>query len=195
TVAQLTGHLTSVYGWVAGHVGRGVTSAPEWYAREPAAATVEEFDERFAALVSLLDALDPEMPAWNWAPQSKRVAFWHRRMAHERRRRVAGHRHDPRHRPAPRARGRAGYGERPATGAVGPGRLRPAHAVRRAEPVRLPPGRLSVTGRATAPAVAGRSRGPAGSAAPRYRSRRTPSCASPRRGSPAGAVPRRCPPR
>src|SRR5437764_5528738 len=83
TVAQLTGHLTSVYGWVAGHVGRGVTSAPEWYAQEPVTATVEEFDERFTALVGLLDALDPEMPAWNWAPQSKRVAFWHRRMAHE----------------------------------------------------------------------------------------------------------------
>jgi hypothetical protein len=23
------------------------------------------------------------MPAWNWAPQSKRVSFWQRRMAHE----------------------------------------------------------------------------------------------------------------
>src|SRR5205814_753416 len=83
TVAQLTGHLASVYGHVAGHVGRGVTTAPEPRSQEPVTATVEEFDERFAALVNLLDALDPEMPAWNWAPQSKRVAFWHRRMAHE----------------------------------------------------------------------------------------------------------------
>jgi uncharacterized protein (TIGR03083 family) len=83
TVAQLTGHLAAIYGWVAGHVGRGVTTAPEPRDRTPVAATPEEFDERFAALVGLLDALDPEMPAWNWAPQTKRVSFWHRRMAHE----------------------------------------------------------------------------------------------------------------
>ncbi len=72
-----------MYGWVAGHVGRGVTTAPEPRSTEPVTASVAEFDERYAALVSLLDALDPEMPAWNWAPQSKRVGFWHRRMAHE----------------------------------------------------------------------------------------------------------------
>ena len=83
TVAQLTGHLASVYGFVTDHVGRGVTTAPQRRSTEPMAASVAEFDERFAALVSLLDALDPEMPAWNWAPQSKRVSFWHRRMAHE----------------------------------------------------------------------------------------------------------------
>ncbi len=83
TVAQLTGHLASIYGWVAGHVGRGVTTRPEPRSREAVTATVAEFDERFGALVTLLDSLDPEMPAWNWAPQSKKVAFWHRRMAHE----------------------------------------------------------------------------------------------------------------
>jgi uncharacterized protein (TIGR03083 family) len=83
TVAQLTGHLAGIYGWVAGHVGRGVTTAPEPRAREPVAASVAEFDERLGALLTLLDALDPEMPAWNWAPQSKKAGFWHRRMAHE----------------------------------------------------------------------------------------------------------------
>jgi uncharacterized protein (TIGR03083 family) len=83
TVAQLTGHLAGIYGWVAGHVGRGVTSAPQPRDRTPVGATVAEFDERFGALVVLLDSLDPELPAWNWAPQSKKVAFWHRRMAHE----------------------------------------------------------------------------------------------------------------
>ena len=30
-----------------------------------------------------LEALDPDFPAWNWAPQPKRASFWHRRMAHE----------------------------------------------------------------------------------------------------------------
>src|SRR6266545_251340 len=83
TVAQLTGHLASIYGWVAGHVGRGVTTRQEPRSREAGTATVAEFDERFGALVTLLDSLDPELPAWNWAPQSKKVAFWHRRMAHE----------------------------------------------------------------------------------------------------------------
>jgi uncharacterized protein (TIGR03083 family) len=84
TVAQLTGHLVAAYRWVAGHVSRGVTTPPEDRTPGPVeAATVDEFDERFGALVTQLDALDPEMPAWNWAPQSKKVAFWHRRMAHE----------------------------------------------------------------------------------------------------------------
>jgi len=41
------------------------------------------WDERYATLATLLDRLDPEMPAWNWAPQAKIAAFWHRRMAHE----------------------------------------------------------------------------------------------------------------
>ena len=83
TVAQLTGHLASIYAWVAGHVGRGVTTAPEPREQDPVTATVEEFDERFTHLLALLDALDPEMPAWNRWPQPKKVAFWHRRMAHE----------------------------------------------------------------------------------------------------------------
>jgi hypothetical protein len=32
---------------------------------------------------ALLDALDPGLPAWNWAPQAKRAEFWQRRAAHE----------------------------------------------------------------------------------------------------------------
>ncbi|OLB81681.1 MAG: hypothetical protein AUI14_02215 [Actinobacteria bacterium 13_2_20CM_2_71_6] len=83
TVAELTGHLTASYRWVTGHVGRAVTTAPEPRPAGVEPATVAEFDERYAALMSTFDALDPEMPAWNWAPQSKKVAFWQRRMAHE----------------------------------------------------------------------------------------------------------------
>ena len=84
TVAQLTGHLTRMYRRVTGHVARGVTTAPEDLSPDPVAdATVAEFDEAFQALLTRFDALDPEMPAWNWAPQSKKVAFWQRRMAHD----------------------------------------------------------------------------------------------------------------
>jgi uncharacterized protein (TIGR03083 family) len=84
TVAQLTGHLVSLYTWVAGHAGRGVTTPPEpAHPAGPATATVDEFDTAYAALVALFDALDPELPAWNWAPQSKKAAFWQRRIAHE----------------------------------------------------------------------------------------------------------------
>jgi uncharacterized protein (TIGR03083 family) len=41
------------------------------------------FAEEFAALVDMLEAIDPDLPAWNWAPQSKKAIFWYRRMAHE----------------------------------------------------------------------------------------------------------------
>ena len=84
TVAQLTGHLTQMYRRVAGHVARGVATAPEDRSPDPVRdATLAEFDEAFQALLTLFDALDPELPAWNWAPQSKKVAFWQRRMAHD----------------------------------------------------------------------------------------------------------------
>ena len=46
---------------------------------EPVGAWLDEYTELLAAL----DAVDPELPAWNWAPQSKKAIFWHRRMAHE----------------------------------------------------------------------------------------------------------------
>jgi uncharacterized protein (TIGR03083 family) len=89
TVADLVGHLGRVYVWVRSHVSRGVTSAPERRGGD-GPAEVSEWPEtvawwaaELASLLELLDALDPEMPAWNWAPQPKKAAFWHRRMAHE----------------------------------------------------------------------------------------------------------------
>jgi uncharacterized protein (TIGR03083 family) len=84
TVGQLTGHLARQYEWVASHVGRGVTTPPEEI-QEPGAdtATITEFDEAFAALLTRFDALDSETPAWNPMPQAKRVAFWQRRVAHD----------------------------------------------------------------------------------------------------------------
>ncbi|MBX6723813.1 MAG: maleylpyruvate isomerase family mycothiol-dependent enzyme [Dactylosporangium sp.] len=89
TVEDLVRHLGAVYRWVRSHVSRGVTSRPEQprpvvddgVPTGPAALTW--WDDEYASLLTMLDRLDPEMPAWNWAPQPKKVAFWHRRMAHE----------------------------------------------------------------------------------------------------------------
>jgi uncharacterized protein (TIGR03083 family) len=88
TVRQLTVHLGTVYAWVAAHAGRGVTTPPELKFRDvpgpdAGADPVAWWDERYAIVLNLLDGLDPELPAWNWAPQAKKAAFWHRRMAHE----------------------------------------------------------------------------------------------------------------
>jgi uncharacterized protein (TIGR03083 family) len=89
TVADLVGHLDHVYRSVSTHIVRAVTTPPERpvranFADEPLAADLlSSWDEQFAKLVSTLEVVDPELPAWNWAPQVKRAGFWHRRMAHE----------------------------------------------------------------------------------------------------------------
>jgi uncharacterized protein (TIGR03083 family) len=94
TVHDLVGHLAMTYRWVRSHSGRGVTDPPErrpadlaaelfGAAETPWPAAVERWDEEFGQLVAALEALDPELPAWNWAPQAKKAGFWHRRMAHE----------------------------------------------------------------------------------------------------------------
>jgi uncharacterized protein (TIGR03083 family) len=87
TVPDLLGHLGGIYAWVRSHAGRGVATAP------PRRAQIEDlptgdallawWDSEFTALLRMLEALDPELPAWNWAPQAKKAGFWHRRMAHE----------------------------------------------------------------------------------------------------------------
>ncbi|GLH95459.1 maleylpyruvate isomerase family mycothiol-dependent enzyme [Phytohabitans aurantiacus] len=89
TVTDLVHHLGSVYRWVRGHAARGVTTPPE-SRRAPlledlptGPAAVEWWQEEYRLLIEALDALDPELPAWNWAPQAKKASFWHRRMAHE----------------------------------------------------------------------------------------------------------------
>lgn len=88
TVADLTHHVTGIYRFVTTHIIRFVTTPPEHARQEfldepPAADLLGAWDEQFAKLLETLDAIDPEMPAWNSAPQAKRAAFWHRRMAHE----------------------------------------------------------------------------------------------------------------
>jgi uncharacterized protein (TIGR03083 family) len=87
TLLDLVRHLGNVYAEVAEHAPRGVTTRPE----KPAAvsepsdgpAAMNWWDEQYRAVHSVLESLDPELPAWNWAPQAKKAGFWHRRMAHE----------------------------------------------------------------------------------------------------------------
>jgi uncharacterized protein (TIGR03083 family) len=87
TVDDLVRHVAGVYHWVGSHVTRGEATPPPARPTAPPTAdlppALDWFDHEFAALVRLLDGLDPELPAWNWAPQSKKAVFWHRRMAHE----------------------------------------------------------------------------------------------------------------
>jgi uncharacterized protein (TIGR03083 family) len=87
TVLDLVHHLGAVYEWVRGHAGRGVTDRPErrpqYQGRPAGPAALGWWDDEFGRLMELLDGLDPELPAWNWAPQAKKAGFWHRRMAHE----------------------------------------------------------------------------------------------------------------
>ncbi len=95
TVLDLVHHLGCVYEFVQSHVTRGVTAPPQRRSREieaqlrtagelPAAdAAVAWWDDRYATVLRTLEAVDPDLPAWNWAPQAKKAGFWHRRMAHE----------------------------------------------------------------------------------------------------------------
>jgi len=88
SVGDLVHHLGSVYRFTEAHVVRGVTTRAE----RPLVAFVEEpraedlagwWREQYEKIMSTLEMLDPDMPAWNWAPQAKTVAFWQRRTAQE----------------------------------------------------------------------------------------------------------------
>lgn len=86
TVLDLVHHVGDRYREVCSHASRGVTSRPE----EPPAsdppptgtAAVQWWADEYERLLSLLESVDPSLPAWNWAPRAKEAAFWHRRMAH-----------------------------------------------------------------------------------------------------------------
>jgi uncharacterized protein (TIGR03083 family) len=85
TVTDLVHHLGSLYKWVG-----VILSAPDGPPPRPTTdglptggAAIEWWNREYEHLVSLLDKVDADAPAWNWAPQPKRAAFWHRRMALE----------------------------------------------------------------------------------------------------------------
>lgn len=90
TIADLTTHLATLYAWVVSVADRADATAPAQRPAPPESAqipdglTALEFWQReYDRLLELLERVDPEQPAWNWAPQPKKVAFWARRMAHE----------------------------------------------------------------------------------------------------------------
>jgi uncharacterized protein (TIGR03083 family) len=90
TVGDLARHVGGVYRRTRMRIG---TSPDEpWGPPDlpaevvPAAddpAVVSWFTEELGQLGEFLEPLDPDTPAWNWAPQARTAAFWFRRMAHE----------------------------------------------------------------------------------------------------------------
>jgi uncharacterized protein (TIGR03083 family) len=90
TVGELTQHLGSVYHRTRTRAG-ALTADEPWGApilpdEAPDAddpIVVAWFGAELAELAAFLESLDPDTPAWNWAPQARLAGFWHRRMAHE----------------------------------------------------------------------------------------------------------------
>jgi uncharacterized protein (TIGR03083 family) len=89
TVLDLVHHLGATYRRVRHHVSRGVTSRPDDYV-EPTpdelptgVSAIQWWADELQHLMNLLEKLDVQLPAWNWAPRAKQAGFWHRRMAHE----------------------------------------------------------------------------------------------------------------
>jgi len=92
SMLDLVRHVAYVYDRCLSHISRGVTSDPglapisagtpesHQVAAEDAIAFLDERSDR---LMRTLEALDPDTPAWNWAPQAKKAGFWQRRMALE----------------------------------------------------------------------------------------------------------------
>lgn len=87
TVTDLTRHLAGVYRWVHRVASANTTAAPAGRSQPvepgPGDTALQLWQQAYDELMALFDALDPEAPAWNWAPQPKKAGFWPRRMAHE----------------------------------------------------------------------------------------------------------------
>lgn len=87
TVTDLTRHLASVYRWVHGNVSANSVTPPplrsELVEPTPDETDLQLWQQAYDELMVRFDVLDPEAPAWNWAPQPKKAGFWPRRMAHE----------------------------------------------------------------------------------------------------------------
>jgi uncharacterized protein (TIGR03083 family) len=86
TVADLIHHLGSVYRFVHALVGRGVTGKPDrslgsFLDEARPDDLVGWWREQYEATLGTLEGADPDLPAWNWAPQAKTAAFWQRRAA------------------------------------------------------------------------------------------------------------------
>jgi uncharacterized protein (TIGR03083 family) len=90
SVGDLLRHLGARYRRTVTHAGSGQADTP-WGPvimpdDAPAATSgdvVPWFGAELSRVDAFLDALDPDLPAWNWAPQARTASFWHRRLAHE----------------------------------------------------------------------------------------------------------------
>jgi uncharacterized protein (TIGR03083 family) len=92
-MADLVEHVVAVLRFTRALVPRGTTEPPERFPIPPRPDWPDALDglnREITGTIETLDAVDPEVPAWNWAPQAKKAGFWPRRMAHE----VAVHRWD-----------------------------------------------------------------------------------------------------
>ncbi|MEU1685890.1 maleylpyruvate isomerase family mycothiol-dependent enzyme [Micromonospora sp. NPDC005707] len=85
TVSDLAHHLTRMYVWARTVLTAGTASRPERHDPEPPAGltSAQWYGQEYERLMALFEGLDPEAPAWNFAPQPKKAAFWPRRAAHE----------------------------------------------------------------------------------------------------------------
>jgi uncharacterized protein (TIGR03083 family) len=90
TVGELVRHLGGVYRRTRTHAGSGAVNEswgpvviPEDAPPGDAETVVAWFRDELAAIDTFLENLDPDLAAWNWAPQSKTAGFWIRRAAHE----------------------------------------------------------------------------------------------------------------
>ncbi|MFC8846650.1 MULTISPECIES: maleylpyruvate isomerase N-terminal domain-containing protein [unclassified Micromonospora] len=86
TITDLTRHLGDAYHWITMIVRAGGTTRParpEPGALPAGTSALEYWQQGYDRLMATFDGLDPEAPAWNWAPQPKKAGFWPRRAAHE----------------------------------------------------------------------------------------------------------------
>jgi uncharacterized protein (TIGR03083 family) len=90
TVGDLVRHLGGVYRRTRTHAATGAVNEswgpvviPEDAPAADDPGVVEWFRGELGQIETFLDGLDPDLPAWNWAPQSKTSGFWIRRSAHE----------------------------------------------------------------------------------------------------------------
>src|SRR5689334_16655734 len=84
--APLVEQVTSFLRFVRDYTPRGVTTRPEELPIPPRPDWESQLDglrRELTGTIETLDALEADIPAWNWAPQAKTAGFWHRRTAHE----------------------------------------------------------------------------------------------------------------
>lgn len=89
-VADLLGHVGSVYRRAATVIGERATEEVKWTPPPGDADPIDYLTEALDDLVEALTSADPDSPAWNRFDVPRTAAFWARRMAHE----SAVHRYD-----------------------------------------------------------------------------------------------------